>query len=75
MTVERIWVWIGWTLLIGSLAGWPISALTVARHEPQVVLAISWIALGFSAAGVLVTAQAQRKLVARLEQLIKDQRR
>jgi hypothetical protein len=70
MTVERLWVWIGWTLLVASIVGWPLSSLTFARGEPPTVLGLSWLALGFAAAGVLVTAQAQQKLVRNIRELL-----
>ena len=66
LLVERLWVAIGWLLLAGSVVGWPLSALTFAREEPLTVLGLSWLALTLNAAGILVTAQAQKKLVERL---------
>lgn len=66
MTLERAWVAIGWTLLLGSLIGWPLSALTFASGEPLVVLSLAWVALAYSAANVLNNAQTQKKLLERL---------
>lgn len=36
---------------------WPITALTVARDEPQFVLGLSWLAIMFTAWDVLTTSQ------------------
>lgn len=45
---------LAWGLLIGSVIGWPITALTVAKQEPQVVLALSWIAIIITALDALL---------------------
>lgn len=42
---------------VGSLIGWPISALTVAKDEPQFVLGLSWLAIMITAWDVLTTSQ------------------
>lgn len=46
-------------LLVSSLAGWPLSALTIARDEPQVVLGLSWLAITITALDVLFTADVR----------------
>lgn len=46
-----------WFLIGFALVGWPISALTVARSEPQVVLALSWIAILLTGVTALFEAQ------------------
>jgi len=48
-------------MLIGSLIGWPLTALTVAKDEPQVVLALSWIAIILTAVDGLWVAQVDEK--------------
>jgi uncharacterized membrane protein YfcA len=50
---------LAWVLLIASLIGWPISALTVARAEPQFVLGLSWLAIALTALDVLFTADVR----------------
>lgn len=50
-----------WALLIGSLIGWPLSALTVARNEPQFVLGLSWLAITLTAADLLSTTDVRGK--------------
>lgn len=40
-------------LLIAAVIGWPVSAVTIARNEPQVVLGLSWIAIILSAMDAL----------------------
>jgi hypothetical protein len=36
---------LAWVLLIGSIIGWPVTALTVASDEPPFVLGLSWLAI------------------------------
>lgn len=44
-------------MLIGaSLIGWPLSALVLARDEPQYVLALSWVAITLTAGDMAYTA-------------------
>lgn len=46
-----------WVLLIGSTIGWPVSAFTLARHEPPFILGLSWLAIILTAADLLSTSQ------------------
>lgn len=48
-----------WVLLVGSLIGWPLSALTLAAGEPQFVLGLSWLAIALTALDVLFTADVR----------------
>jgi hypothetical protein len=48
-----------WTLLIGSILGWPLSALWFARHEPQFILGLSWLALTLTAMDILATTDVR----------------
>lgn len=66
----RVWSWwrdkplrvrLAVALLVVSLAGWPVSAFTVARSEPQVVLGLSWLAITFTAVDVLFTSQVHEQ--------------
>lgn len=50
-----------WGLIVFALVGWPASALTVAAEEPQVVLALSWIAILLGGVTALFEAQTQVK--------------
>jgi uncharacterized membrane protein YfcA len=52
---------LAWTLLIGSLIGWPLSAFTVARHEPQFVLGLSWLAITLTAMDLLTSSQVHEE--------------
>jgi hypothetical protein len=58
MTARQL---LAWALLVGSLIGWPLSALTVARHEPQFVLGLSWLAITLTAVDILMTADVHQK--------------
>jgi len=61
--------WYGaWTLLIGSLIGWPMThILMIVTHPPDasswvfhVLLAISWLAIILTALDILNTVVVQR---------------
>lgn len=54
-------LWLGWTLLIGSIIGWPLSAIWWARHEPPFILALSWLAIILTAIDILNTVYVQIK--------------
>lgn len=54
-------VYLALTLLIGSLIGWPLSALTVAKDEPQFVLGLSWLAITLTALDILATTDVRRQ--------------
>jgi hypothetical protein len=56
----RWYIILGWTLLAGTLIGWPVTQLTIAKDEPPFVLALSWLAIGLTAADILVTAYVKR---------------
>jgi uncharacterized membrane protein YfcA len=49
-----------WVLLVGSIIGWPVTALTVAREEPQFVLGLSWLAIILTAVDILSTTDVRR---------------
>lgn len=61
MTGRRARVIASWVLLVGSIVGWPLSALTVARHEPQFVLGLSWLAITLTAADLLTSSQVHEQ--------------
>lgn len=50
-----------WALLIASLVGWPVSAFTVAAHEPPFILALSWLAISLTALDILSTQDVRSK--------------
>jgi hypothetical protein len=56
----RWYVALGWALLILSLIGWPLTQFTIARDEPPVVLALSWLAIILTAVGIIVSAYVKR---------------
>ena len=51
-----------WVLLIGSLVGWPLSQLTVARDEPPFVLGLSWFAIVLGAWNTIVTTSVNKEV-------------
>jgi uncharacterized membrane protein YfcA len=58
--VKRAEVILAWTLLVGSLIGWPLSALTIARDEPQFILGLSWLAITLTAMDFLKSSRVHR---------------
>lgn len=57
---QRAEVVLGWALLVISVIGWPVSALTFAHSEPQTVLGLSWFALILSALTYVKAARVHR---------------
>jgi uncharacterized membrane protein YfcA len=58
--MKRLEVALAWVLLIGSLIGWPLSALTVAKHEPPFILGLSWLAITLTAMDLLKSSRVHR---------------
>lgn len=56
MRSRRNRVRFAWCLLVGSVGGWAVTALTIAKDEPQVILAISWLAITLTAYDILTTS-------------------
>lgn len=50
-----------WVLLILSVLGWPITALTIAQGEPPVVLGLSWLAITLTALDILSTQDVRNE--------------
>lgn len=48
-------------LLVASVIGWPLTQLTIARHEPPFVLGLSWFAITVTALDVLSTADVRHQ--------------
>lgn len=47
-------------LLIFSVVGWPVSALTVFRHEQQGILGLSWAAIILTCVDIIVTSDVRQ---------------
>jgi hypothetical protein len=45
-----------------SLIGWPLSALTWAKDEPQFVLGLSWMALIIGSYNTIITAMVNKEV-------------
>lgn len=58
---RRIRTVIAWVLLVGSVIGWPLSQLTVAKDEPRFTLGLSWLALIMTCADLLSTSQVHEE--------------
>lgn len=52
---------VAWVLLVGSMTGWPVSAVTVARDEPVFILGLSWLAIIVSSAELLTASQVHEE--------------
>lgn len=50
-----------WGLLIASIIGWPLSALTVAAGEPQFILGLSWLAITLTAWDIVCTSDVRKE--------------
>lgn len=48
-------------LLVVSIIGWPLSAVTFARDEPRTVLGLSWLAITLTALDILATSDVRRE--------------
>lgn len=57
---KHLEVGLAWVLLVGSLIGWPVSALTWAKDEPQFILGLSWLAITLTAMDLLKTSRVHR---------------
>ena len=57
----RTRVKLAWGLLALSLIGWPVSALTFAQGEPQVVLGLSWLAITLTALDIVSTQDVRKQ--------------
>lgn len=57
---KRVEVGLAVTLLIGSLIGWPLSALTWAKEEPQFILGLSWLAITLTAMDLLKSSRVHK---------------
>jgi hypothetical protein len=50
-----------WALLVGSLVAWPVTALTVAKDEPPVILGLSFLAIVVTCLDVVSTQDVRSK--------------
>jgi uncharacterized membrane protein YfcA len=58
---RRIRVILAWILLAGSIIGWPLSTLTLAKNEPPFVLSLSWLAIILASAELLTSSQVHEE--------------
>lgn len=54
-------VYAAFILLILSLIGWPLSAVTWAKDEPQFILGLSWMAISLTALDILSSADIRKE--------------
>jgi hypothetical protein len=48
-----------WVLLIICVIAWPVTSLTIFRHEPQGILGLSWAAIIISMLEVVMAADVR----------------
>jgi hypothetical protein len=58
---RRLRVIAAWVLILGTLAGWPISLFTLAKDEPPFVLSLSWMAILIEGVTLLTTSQVHEE--------------
>lgn len=46
-------------LVVVSLVGWPLSAFTFAKGEPQFILGLSWLAITLTCADIAATTDVR----------------
>lgn len=61
MTARRARTAAAWLLLVGSIIGWPLSQLTIARGEPPFTLGLSWLAIILTSADLLTSSQVHEE--------------
>ncbi len=49
-----------WSLLVGSIIGWPLCAFWLAKDEPPVVLGLSFLAIIIESASLLTASQVRQ---------------
>lgn len=57
----KVRIYLAWVLLVGSLIGWPLSMLTLAKTEPPFVLSLSWLAITLTAVDILSTQDVRNE--------------
>lgn len=57
----KVGLYLSWAQLGIGIIGWPLSAFTLARDEPQFILGLSWWAIIITAHGNLIAAKVQGK--------------
>lgn len=50
-----------WGVFVVSALGWPVTAFTVFRDEPQGILGLSWFAIILTSLDIIVTADVRRE--------------
>lgn len=66
--MRRARVIICWVLLVGAIIGWPLSQLTIARHEPPFTLGLSWLAIILTSADWLTSSQVHQETDPKIQQ-------
>ena len=57
----RVRLYAAWALLVATLIGWPISAFTFARSEPQFILGLSWLAITLTCLDIISTQDVRKQ--------------
>lgn len=57
----RVRIYLALGLVGASIIGWPLTALTVAKQEPQFVLGLSWLAILLTGVDILSTTDVRNE--------------
>jgi hypothetical protein len=57
----KIRLYAAWALLVATLIGWPISAFTFAKDEPQFILGLSWLAITLTCLDIISTQDVRKQ--------------
>lgn len=49
-----------WFAFLGGIAGWPITAITIFKSEPQGILGLSWMAIIYTGFQILQQMHTQK---------------
>lgn len=54
-------LWVAWAMLIFSIISWPLASFVFAKDEPQFVIALSELALIYTAFDAIQTSKVSKK--------------
>lgn len=57
----KVRLYAAWALLVATLIGWPLSALTFAKGEPQFILGLSWLAITLTCLDIISTQDVRKQ--------------
>ena len=58
---------IAWFAFLGGIAGWPLTAITIFKDEPQGILGLSWIAIIYTGFQILQNMHQTKTLEKKMD--------